>query len=84
MEWQPIETAPRDGTELLVSSYFPAYDLFIRDIVVWSAEDSCWEGKGLVWDNAKAKHLTHWMYVPEDPKQLVEHPNVSRETQEWD
>ncbi len=70
-EWQPIETAPRDGGEFL--AYDPVSRKFdvcrMKDWCGWTcvptqldnyegAEDGCFEG-----DMA-----THWMPLPEPPK----------------
>lgn len=83
MEWQPIETAPRDGTSILVWQG-PAYDP-LWAIVYWQ------EGQNLrpygeqlteaeiadaaesgweVWHSSsltKAKWPTHWMPLPTPP-----------------
>lgn len=62
MDWQPIETAPKDGTQIL------AWDGFNFDLCEWSAperrpQDACW------WiDNDKGSmHPTHWQPLPPPP-----------------
>ena len=61
-EWQPIETAPKDGTNILVyCSDFPeqmvAY--YGNGIVT---DESCWQS-GLC-----PIHPTHWIPLPKQPK----------------
>jgi hypothetical protein len=67
-EWQPIETAPGDGTRLLV--YFTGAgpivafrtpddgDLWIRYIGY---------GKSRLWPSIHADYATHWQPLPEPP-----------------
>ena len=73
-EWQPIETAPKDGTEVLV---------FCRHgvkIAYWNAEPTVWDGSNdPCWtvfepeDYFYGFHLvgpsapTHWMPLPSPP-----------------
>lgn len=72
-EWQPIETAPRDGTVILLT--------YADDVLVgawdagesrypWKYLDAEWRrGKGLVpFMNGLASHApTHWMPLPAPP-----------------
>jgi hypothetical protein len=72
-EWHPIETAPKDGTNILVYKQFQrhlwldhGYDHYI-EIAYWDDKhDGGW------WINAFAppsnKDPTHWMPLPESPK----------------
>jgi hypothetical protein len=58
LEWQPIETAPRDGTPV---------DLWHRHgfrmtEIWWDAEDECWSS---VNDDSD---FSHWIAIPEPPK----------------
>jgi hypothetical protein len=56
--WQPIETAPKDDTDVLVFS----------EELVWVA--SCY--RGMWWfekrDDTFLSEPTHWMPLPEPPK----------------
>jgi len=57
-EWQPIETAPTDGTPV---------DLWHRDgfritEVWWDSEDECWTHYG------SDSNFSHWMPLPEPPE----------------
>jgi len=60
-EWQPIETAPRDGTRVLIA-----------DEDVWMAVARFWPCN-MAWTEDAASGLklnepTHWMPLPEPPK----------------
>lgn len=62
-EWQPIETAPKDGTSVLVVGAY-GYVLMAR----WkemTRVPSRWESYGL---GAIRFEPTHWMPLPEPPK----------------
>lgn len=56
MEWQPIETAPRDGTEIL------GYGRGYFWIVHWDRQH--WSD----YDPITPPEPTHWMSLPEPPK----------------
>ncbi len=57
-EWQPIETAPKDGTHILV--YRPEYSNDVIGIDFWRRK--CW------WLSSSDSQPTHWMPLPEPPK----------------
>ena len=64
-EWQPIETAPKDGTKIIV---FDHYDGVV--IARWRMR---WPESGYEWIEATGEEYenyrpTHWMPLPEPPK----------------
>ena len=59
-EWQPIETAPRDGTEILLFARGPYKDDY-RGVGQWSGQRNDW-----FWNFAIRP--THWMPLPEPPR----------------
>jgi len=67
-EWQPIDTAPKDGTAILI---WPAKSSFYGDdtisyIVRWQDWKGCWiEASGEEYDTF---YPTHWMPLPAPPK----------------
>ena len=65
--WQPIETAPRDGTEV---------DIWVREYLGWGKVSDKghritnvrWMECNKRWDNNLATDIpTHWMPIPEGP-----------------
>lgn len=66
MEWQPIETAPRDGSGMLFFAKVNG-----RAFVFTGGYDSHWSGQCWVADNRRVPsdfHPTHWMPLPDPPK----------------
>ena len=59
-EWQPIETAPRDGSEILLFARGPYKDDY-RGVGQWSEQRNDW-----LW--SFAIRPTHWMPLPEPPR----------------
>lgn len=64
-EWLPIETAPRNGTMILV--YRPDSkrgDAYIPRVGtdIWKVSRECW------WHSNHWSQPTHWMPLPEPPK----------------
>lgn len=73
MSWQPIETAPKDGTQLLLR--------FLDQTIIghWSAQWGHWVGDNVTWyDGAKScvslrdgwgnGGPSAWTHLPEPPK----------------
>lgn len=61
MDWRPIETAPKDGTAVLLN--LPE----MGDVVSGAFCDGRWEDNGM----AQCRFMgdpTHWMPLPEPPK----------------
>lgn len=64
-EWQPIETAPMDGTEVLT---YRGAGL----IAVASFFGDCGDGNGAFWcvtDGMGLTNVTHWQPLPEPPNE---------------
>ena len=69
IDWQPIETAPRDGTEILAHNADGKHDAPRSDValIYWPSH---WRYP--TWVNAATGELepgniTHWMPLPEPP-----------------
>jgi len=60
--WQPIETAPKDGTRFMAyeeadeAKFYPCW---------WQEDFGYWEGWQNVWDSEP--NPTHWMPLPPPP-----------------
>jgi hypothetical protein len=57
--WQPIETAPKDGTPVL--AFAPIGDLPVTRVL------SCNDGEWLSWPGPHRYDPTHWMPLPTPP-----------------
>ena len=66
-EWQPIETAPKDGTK------FFGYNGFVRRDVMWSDKRQGFDVNGF---SPMNRGYTHWMPQPE--QFLPEPPTISK------
>lgn len=70
-EWMPIETAPKDGTEIL--GFEPGWKVGIIAGICWD-KDRWHGGPGWTWarlknaDESNNCDPTHWMALPEPPK----------------
>lgn len=56
-EWRPIETAPKDGTEILVWLSWGDYE-----ITLWENDRWTWEDR-----LSSQPEPTHWMPLPPPP-----------------
>lgn len=63
MEWQPIETAPRDRTIIIVAHEFWNNVGLVQYVY---PEGFCHYADGTKVDHQQ--RLTHWMPLPEPPK----------------
>lgn len=75
MEWQPIETAPKDGTEILVFRPLAhlTNDPQISILKGVKSNKGCWDETipdGMSNDNFTSGYCkpTHWMPLPAAPK----------------
>ena len=58
--WQPIETAPKDGSEFVTAN---ANQGFVKELVSWNSFHRFWQSKG----QAIYMQATHWMPLPSPP-----------------
>lgn len=72
MTWKPISSAPRDGTAIL-ACYAPHYvtNGFLPVAVQWRTYHPNARGNEEWRDSsgAKVRAITHWMPLPEPPKE---------------
>lgn len=55
--WRSIETAPKDGTEILIANAG-----WLVEFVTWT--DGCWRDRM----HEKLRNATHWMPCPDAPR----------------
>lgn len=75
-EWQSMETAPKDGSRILVVAQYsgsmflpPRNELFVPTVIM----STWWKGDKLNragWTDGVvfAPHVTHWMPLPDPPQ----------------
>ena len=77
MNWQPIETVPRDGSavDLWLRAYLWTADGEKQVAVEFRVADACWndewtnpDGNSLELDGFEPYEYSHWMPIPEPPK----------------
>lgn len=71
-EWQPIETAPRDETTILVGNFRDPSWSFLQHVVYWNETDlGTPDHPWCINDTEEGLHKdypTHWMPLPEPPR----------------
>ncbi len=72
MKWQPIETAPKDGTYVLLSEkyrYVPVVGYYSIQSRRWRASQEHYDvdGDGYIVDTLCQELITHWMPAPAPP-----------------
>lgn len=71
MDWQPIETAPKDGTGVLlwVDSVYPISGRNRYVMGRWDTKRNIWDFKNIsVWGCSAAVCFSHWMPLPAPPQ----------------
>jgi len=71
MKWQPIETAPKDGTYILVAGPSGYYSTPLRvEVCKWNNANhkDNWRNHSNDWFTDGGEDATHWMPLPEPPK----------------
>ena len=64
-DWQPIETAPKDGTKIIAFDHHAGV-VIVRWRMRWPETGCEWiEATGEEYENYRP---THWMPLPEPPK----------------
>ena len=62
--WQPIETAPKDGTKIILLPWADPESLFV----------SYWVSCDQRWANNDWSKITHWMPLPKAPEEESKKP----------
>lgn len=79
-DWQPIETAPKDGTRIMLWRGYTTYGVW-AEMVIAEWHDDAWRwpsdtqsthgdwSQDEIYDGYEsAKDFTHWMPLPEAPQ----------------
>jgi len=78
-DWQPMETAPRDGTRILIGGrwsleWSPGYGEWTCEVAAWGSPHSDGSGRDADWyagmiplTRAFAVTWTHWQPLPAPP-----------------
>ena len=68
MQWQPIETAPKDGTWIMICRPTTYASKLGCALVYWDDHFACWHDGDYHSDHYAP---THWMPLPEPPPKEV-------------
>ena len=74
MNWQPISTAPKDGTEIIIGGweYFAGW--------IWNQSVASWDSQYRIWkdwaENGVHFNCTHWHSISDPPKTEANPLNV--------
>lgn len=69
-KWQPIETAPKDGTNFL--GFYPSTSCDEQDWDMrrtWRGAFNEWENEAFATTDENADGPTHWQTLPEPPNE---------------
>ena len=69
MNWQPIETAPKDGTWVLLSGGHPDFDDCKKEIKSFSMEMRVFWLDDAPYQWSEYNEPTHWMPLPNPPEE---------------
>jgi hypothetical protein len=67
-EWQPIETAPKDGSEVLVCGWNVCGGVKKQVVRVGRWSSNCWQ-TGHAYNGFM--YTTHWMPLPDPPEAII-------------
>lgn len=67
--WQPISTAPKDGTWLLVTGCNTSPLVLVAGYRVEANRRSYPEDRWVAWGNITVRPPTHWMRLPDPPEE---------------
>lgn len=76
MEWQPIDTAPKDGSTILVAGFTEGEPVVVPGYFYWESDGweydhlGFWSFRGF--DDAEVEDFTDWMPLPGHPLQNKE------------
>lgn len=65
-EWQPIETAPKDSTQILAYAFNERFGNMFYGVAEWATKKSADTVAGWFWPYAIRP--THWMPLPTPPE----------------